>query len=77
MLFEQNNINEIKNIWTNYFEVKNLNVKWKKKLATYAICAGHHASYINKFDRGMRKNFEAQKIRGPVRANALPPQLVI
>ena len=30
MLFEQNNINEIKNIWTNYFEVKNLNVKMKK-----------------------------------------------
>ena len=30
MLFEQKNNNEINNILTNYFEVKNLNVKMKK-----------------------------------------------
>ena len=45
MLFEQKNNNEINNILTNYFEVKNLNVKMKK-IATRAICAGHIASYI-------------------------------
>jgi len=31
VLFEQKNNNEINNIWTNYFEVKDLNVKMKKK----------------------------------------------
>ena len=44
--FEQKNNSEINNIWTNYFEVKNLNVKMKKKLATRAICAGHLASLL-------------------------------
>jgi len=31
MLFEQKNNNEINNILTNYFEVKNLNGKMEKK----------------------------------------------